>query len=136
MSANTGRALVHLGPSQPPEAHALVHAINHKLAAIGATLDLIAPVVHSPIDQAASLNDLVEEMHAGKVSTLLIIDSNPAYTTPAALGFTEALKRVDFSVTPTSAPNETSNATVWGVPMAHAWETWSDDTYYPSPMPS
>ena len=130
LTANLGRALVHLGPNQPPETHALVHAINEKLGARGATLELIAPVVHSPVDQAASLNDLVEDMRAGKVSTLLIIDSNPAYAAPAALGFTEALKRVDFSLTLTAAPNETSDATVWGVPMAHAWETWSDARAY------
>jgi len=130
LTANLGRALVHLGPDQPPETHALVHAINAKLGAPGATLELIAPVVHSPVDQAASLNDLVEDMRAGKVGTLLIIDSNPAYAAPAALGFTEALKRVDFSMTLTAAPNETSNATVWGVPMAHAWETWSDARAY------
>ena len=65
-------------------------------------------------------------MRAGKVSTLLIIDSNPAYAAPGALGFAEALKRVDFSLTLTAAPNETSQLTDWAVPMAHAWETWSD----------
>ena len=128
--ANPGRVLVHLGPDQPPETHALVHAINNKLGAPGATLDLISPVVHSPVDQAASLNDLVEDMRTGKVSTLLIVDSNPAYTAPAALGFTDALKRVDFSMTLTAAPNETSKATLWGVPMAHAWETWGDARAY------
>ncbi len=31
-------------------------------------------------------------MRAGKVSTLLIIDSNPAYAAPTTLGFVEALK--------------------------------------------
>ena len=130
LTANPGRALVHLGPNQPPETHALIHAINAKLGAPGSTLDLVAPVVHSPIDQAASLNELVEDMRGGTVSTLLIIDSNPAYDAPGVLGFTEALKRVDFSMTLTAAPNETSNATVWGVPMAHAWETWSDGRAY------
>src|SRR5665213_3627881 len=115
LAANPGRALVHLGPDQPAETHALVHAINAKLGAPGATLELIAPVVHSPVDQAASLKDLVDDMRAGKVNTLLIIDTNPAYATPGALGFTDALKRVDFSLTLTASPNETSNATVWGV---------------------
>ena len=41
---------------------------------------------------------LVEDMRIGKVSTLLIMDSNPAYAAPGALGFAEALKRVDFSL--------------------------------------
>ncbi len=128
--ANHGRALVHVGSEQPPETHALVHAINDTLGATGATLDLVSPAVHSPIDQAASLNALVEEMRAGKVTTLLIIDSNPVYTAPGSLGFADALKRVDFSLALTVAPNETSQATVWAVPMAHVWETWSDARAY------
>jgi molybdopterin-containing oxidoreductase family iron-sulfur binding subunit len=103
-SANHGRALVHIGPDQPPETHALVHAINEKLGARGNTLELIAPVAY-PADQAASLADLVEDMRTGKA---------------------EALKRVDFSLTLTVSPNETSQATTWAVPMAHPWETWSD----------
>ena len=130
LTANHGRALVHVGPDQPAETHALVHAINEKLGARGNTLELIAPVAHTPADQAASLAELVEDMRTGKVSTLLIMDSNPAYAAPGALGFAEALKRVDFSLTLTQTPNETSQATSWAVPMAHAWETWSDARAY------
>ncbi len=125
LTANRGRALVHAGPDQPPETHALVHAINEKLGARGNTLELLAPVAY-PADRAAPLADLVEDMRTGKVGTLLVIDSNPAYAAPGALGFAEALKRVDFSLTLTASPNETSQATTWAVPMAHAWETWSD----------
>ncbi len=33
LTANPGRALVHVGPHQSPETHALVHAINEKLGA-------------------------------------------------------------------------------------------------------
>ena len=35
-----------------------------------------------------------------------------------------------FSLTLTPTPNETSHASVWAVPMAHAWETWSDARAY------
>ncbi|MFZ0496010.1 MAG: TAT-variant-translocated molybdopterin oxidoreductase [Methylocella sp.] len=125
LTANRGRALVHVGPDQPPEMHALVHAINEKLGARGNTLELLAPVAY-PADQAAPLADLAEDMRTGKVSTLLIMDSNPAYAAPGALGFAEALKRVDFSLTLTVSPNETVQLTTWAVPMAHPWETWSD----------
>ena len=38
-------------------------------------------------------------MRAGKVNALVIIDSNPVYAAPRALGFVEALKRVEFSLT-------------------------------------
>jgi len=130
LMANHGRALVHVGPHQPPETHALVHAINEKLGARGATLELVEPVAHTPVDQAASLNELVDDMQTGKVTALLIIGSDPVYTAPGALGFADAMKKVEFSLSLTPAPNETSAATVWAVPMAHEWETWSDARAY------
>ncbi|HZK91790.1 MAG TPA: TAT-variant-translocated molybdopterin oxidoreductase [Stellaceae bacterium] len=130
LTANQGRALVHAGPGQPAETHALVHAINEKLGARGTTLELVEPAAHAPVDQAASLRDLVEDMRAGKVSTLLIIDSNPVYAAPGALGFAAALKRVAFSVALMPAPNETGDATVWAVPMTHPWEDWGDARAY------
>jgi len=126
LAANPGRAIVHVGPHQPPETHALVHAINEKLGARGATLELVEPVAHTSVDQAASLNDLVDDMHAGKVTTLLIIDGDPVYTAPGALGFANAMKKVEFSLSLTSTLNQTSDAAVWAVPMAHTWEAWSD----------
>ena len=43
------------------------------------------------------------------MTSLLIIDSNPVYAAPAALGFAEALKKVDFSLALTPTPNETSD---------------------------
>jgi MoCo/4Fe-4S cofactor protein with predicted Tat translocation signal len=130
LTANAGHALVHIGPDQPAETHALVHAINEKLGARGATLELIEPVAHAPADQASSLNDLVADMHAGKVSALVIIDSNPVFAAPATLGFADALKKVDFSLALTQTPDETSSAAAWAVPMAHPWETWSDARAY------
>jgi MoCo/4Fe-4S cofactor protein with predicted Tat translocation signal len=130
LTANHGRALVHIGPDQPAEMHALVHAINEKLGASGATLDLIEPVAHRPVGGGAALSDLVSDMQAGKVTSLLIIDSNPVYAAPAALGFAEALKRVEFSLALAPTLNETSEASVWAVPMAHAWESWSDARAY------
>ena len=130
LAGNRGRALVHVGPDQSPQTHALVHAINEKLGARGATLDIIEPVATTPAGGAASLSDLVDDMRAGRVSTLLIIDSNPVYAAPGPLGFSEALRRVEFSLALAPAPNETADATVWAVPMAHGWETWGDARAY------
>jgi MoCo/4Fe-4S cofactor protein with predicted Tat translocation signal len=128
--AHQGRALVHAGPDQPPEVHALAHAMNEKLAARGVTFDLIEPAAHAPEDQATSLRDLVEDMRAGKVTTLLIIDSNPVFAAPGVLGFAEALPRVAFSVALSPTPDETFSAATWAVPMTHPWETWSDARAY------
>ncbi len=130
LAANYGRALIHVGPEQPPETHALAHAMNEALGARGQTLELIAPLVQTTSPQPQSLDELVDEMRAGKVNALVIMDSNPVYAAPRALGFVEALKRVEFSLTLSTTPNETSNETIWAVPMAHAWESWSDARAY------
>ena len=130
LAANYGRALIHVGPEQPPETHALAHAMNETLGARGQTLELIAPLVQTASPRRQSLNELVDEMRAGHVNALLIIDSNPAYAAPRTLGFVDALKRVEFSLTLSPTPNETSDETVWAVPMAHAWESWSDARAY------
>jgi MoCo/4Fe-4S cofactor protein with predicted Tat translocation signal len=127
LRSHAGRAFVHLGPNQPAEAHALVHAINERLGGRGTAFDLFEPVEHEPTDQGASLRELVADMQAGKVQRLLILDSNPVYDAP---GFAEALKRVRFSLALTTTPDETSNATTWAVPMMHEWETWSDARAY------
>ena len=37
LAANYGRALIHVGPDQPPETHALAHAMNEALGARGQT---------------------------------------------------------------------------------------------------
>jgi molybdopterin-containing oxidoreductase family iron-sulfur binding subunit len=94
LKAAQGRAFIHAGPGQPAELHALVHAMNEALGGRGKTYDLIEPVAHAPTAQRDSLAELVSDMHAARVKTLLVIDSNPSFTAPASLGFNDALQRV------------------------------------------
>lgn len=124
------RALVHVGPEQPAEYHALAHAMHEALGARGTTFDLIAPVAHAPTDQAKSLRELIAAMQAGKVTNLLIVDSNPVFTAPSTWGFGKALERVPFSLALAGNEDETSKATTWFVPKTHEWESWSDARAY------
>ena len=130
LKAARGRALVHVGPHQPAETHALAHAMNEALGARGLTFDLIEPVVHEPVDQVGSLRALISAMQAGQVTNLLILDSNPVFTAPATWGFDQALKQVPFSLTLAGNANETALSTTWFVPQAHEWEAWSDARAY------
>ena len=116
-------ALIHAGPSLPADAHALVHRINERLGARGTTFDLLAPAAYRAEDEGASIAALIEDMRADRVTTLLILDSNPVYT---AKGFREALSRVPFSLALSSAPDETAHAVSWYVPGAHLFEDWGD----------
>ena len=118
-----GRAFVHLGPDHPAEAHALVHAMNEALGARGATLQLVASPEYRPVDQGASLRELMDDMQAGRVETLLVIDSNPVFTAPR---FGPAMQRVKQSITLSPSLDETGAASDWYVPETHAFESWGD----------
>jgi molybdopterin-containing oxidoreductase family iron-sulfur binding subunit len=125
-----GRALVQVGAEQAPQIHAWAHAVNEALAGRGTTFELIEPIVHEPIDQAAAFRSLTAAMRAGEVSHLLIIDSNPVFTSAANLGFAEALEQVPFSVALAAYEDETARSTTWFVPKTHDWESWSDARAY------
>ncbi|HTV80540.1 MAG TPA: TAT-variant-translocated molybdopterin oxidoreductase, partial [Steroidobacteraceae bacterium] len=95
LRAARGRALLHVGADQPPELHALAHRINEALGGRGKTFDLIDEIAPPAVDpQAQSLEDLSADMQEGKVAHLLVLDSNPLYTAPAAWNFAQGLKRV------------------------------------------
>ena len=116
-------ALVHAGPDVPAPSQALVHAINERLGARGTTFDLIEPVAHRTGDVSTGIATLLADMQAGRVETLLILDSNPVYTVP---GFRAAMARVGFSLASAASPDETARAATWHVPLAHLFEAWGD----------
>ncbi|MBV9250334.1 MAG: TAT-variant-translocated molybdopterin oxidoreductase [Acetobacteraceae bacterium] len=122
LRAHKGRAFVHAGPYQPPELHALVHAVNESLGGRGTTYDLIEPVAAG----TNSLHELVTDMQARRVKLLVMIGVNPVFTAPGNLGFAEALKQVAFTLTMAIGPTETAQHTDWFVPQRHPYEDWSD----------
>jgi len=117
------RALVHAGPDLPAEAQALVHQVNERLGGRGTTFDLIEPVAYRPEDEAAGMADLLDDMRAGRVQTLLILGGNPVY---AANGFRDALGHVPFSLYSAASPDETARLAAWHVPQTHVFEAWGD----------
>ena len=53
------RALVIAGESQPPAVHALAHAMNEALGAVGTTVTYTAPAEAAPVGETAALSALV-----------------------------------------------------------------------------
>jgi molybdopterin-containing oxidoreductase family iron-sulfur binding subunit len=119
-------ALVIAGESQPPAVHALAHAINGRLGAIGRTVTFTAPVVASPESQADSLTALARDMMAGKVDTLLILGANPVYNAPADIGFAQQMDRVAQRFHAGLYEDETAARCQWHVALAHPLESWGD----------
>ena len=121
-----GHSLIHLGPEQPAELHLLGHAINGTLGNFGTTIRAIEPVAASPSSSRESLAELVADMQAGKVDTLVMLGVNPVYAAPADVDFIGALARVPLVVALSLYADETALAATWHVPMAHEDEAWSD----------
>ncbi|HET9795511.1 MAG TPA: TAT-variant-translocated molybdopterin oxidoreductase [Thermoanaerobaculia bacterium] len=126
LAAHRGASLVVAGEGQPPEVHALVHAINGALGNAGTTVEYTDPVEVDPVVQLDSLRDLVGEMNAGHVQLLVILGGNPVFTAPADLDFRKALTKVPSAVRLGFWEDETSEWCRWNVPMTHALETWTD----------
>ncbi|WP_298404272.1 TAT-variant-translocated molybdopterin oxidoreductase [uncultured Chloroflexus sp.] len=122
------RAVVVVGEEQPPVVHAIAHAINVQLGAVGTTVEYTDPVAQpsDPQDLATLVNDL----RAGSVELLVIIDSNPAFTAPADLGFAEAMRLAKQIVVLNPYEDETAAMATWFIPLAHSLESWSDARSY------
>lgn len=130
LQQHRGSSLVVVGEGQPPVVHALGHAINHALGNVGTTVIYTAPVVAQPLDQGASLRDLVADMEAGRVEILVILGGNPVFTAPADLHFAEHLARVNLRVHLSLYDDETSALCHWHLPATHDLESWSDARAY------
>ncbi|HSK40423.1 MAG TPA: TAT-variant-translocated molybdopterin oxidoreductase [Arenibaculum sp.] len=119
-------AVVTAGRRQPPEVHALTHAINAALGAVGTTVHYTEPVLAEGPHGIQALVDLAGEIAAGEVSHLVLLDCNPAYDAPADLGMAGLIRRVPFSLHLGLHADETAMACSLHVPMAHTIESWGD----------
>jgi molybdopterin-containing oxidoreductase family iron-sulfur binding subunit len=128
LEAARGKAVVVVGDTQPAEVHALGYAINAALGAIGSAVVLGAPAEGAPVDQSASLVQLAQDVKAGKVDALVVLDANPAYDAPADLKIDEVLRdeKLTTLVHLGLYNDETGALAHWHVPEAHFLESWGD----------
>jgi molybdopterin-containing oxidoreductase family iron-sulfur binding subunit len=126
LKRDRGASLVMTGGALGPAARAIAHGLNVKLGNVGATALPIAPVVAPAQAQRPALAALVDEMRAGVVDTLVMLETNPVYDAPGVLAFGAALRQVPCSLHLGLYRDETARASSWHVPAAHAYEHWSD----------
>ncbi len=126
-----GASIVVAGENQPPFIHALAHAMNNALGNVGKTVFYTDPLEVNPVDQRQSLQDLVNDIDAGRVELLVIIGGNPVYNAPADMKLTfERLQKAKLRVHLSEYRDETSNFCHWHVPAAHYLESWGDARSY------
>jgi molybdopterin-containing oxidoreductase family iron-sulfur binding subunit len=125
LQATGSRAFVTVGREQEPSVHALAHAINLHLRAVGTTVRAIEPVV-PPVAEGESLADVAKAIDNGLVSHLLILGANPVYDAPADLDFSRLIGRVPVSLHLGYHRNETASVCRWHVPQCHPLEAFGD----------
>jgi molybdopterin-containing oxidoreductase family iron-sulfur binding subunit len=121
-----GASLVIAGDHQPPIVHALAHVMNDKLGNVGKTVFYTDPIEASPVDQLASLHDLVKDLDAGAVDLLLILGGNPVFTSPVELWMRDRIQKAGFRAHLSLFDDETSDVCQWRLPEAHYLEAWGD----------
>ena len=128
LKAHRGSSIVIAGESQPPYVHALAYALNDRLGNVGQTVFYTDPTEVSP--RADSLPELVSELKAGKVSTLLILGANPVYTAPVDLQFARNLLNAKLRIHLGEYEDETAVLCHWHISGTHYLESWGDTRAY------
>jgi molybdopterin-containing oxidoreductase family iron-sulfur binding subunit len=144
LAGHRGTSLVLAGETQPPEVHALCHAINQALGNAGKTVVYSDPVAVTPPgwkNNLDSISGLAADIQAGKVQTLFIIGCNPCVTAPDDLNFRHTddpehgdhrfkrysiLERVPLIIHLGQYQDETATISHWHINEAHFFETWGD----------
>jgi molybdopterin-containing oxidoreductase family iron-sulfur binding subunit len=125
-SGMPGTGLVLAGRYLSPRVHAVAHAINAALGAVGQGVSYTEPLAADSPAQYESLGRLVDDMQAGQVALLCVLDGNPAYASPSELNFAAALAKVPFRIRLGLYEDETSALCDWHLPLAHFLESWTD----------
>lgn len=124
LKANNGAALVICG-SNDKNVQIIVNAINNAIGAYGKTIDWNKPVNYRQgID--ADFVQLVADMEAGSIGTVLISGANPAYNYHDAAKFIAALSKVKVTVSFNERLDETTELCEYVAPSHHYLESWGD----------
>ena len=126
LGGHRGSALVLAGLRQPPQVHALAHAVNAALGSAGSAVTYSSPVLGDALPSASALAELAKEIEAGQVDTLVVTAWNPVYAAPAGLDFGALLARVPNAIYHSLREDETSKRSSWRVAASHPFESWGD----------
>jgi molybdopterin-containing oxidoreductase family iron-sulfur binding subunit len=130
LQAHPGASLVIAGDEQPPIVHTLAYAMNEALGNIGKTIVFTQPIPQNSALQTPSLRQLTDEMAAGQVDLLIILEANPVYDAPADLQFQERMTQVKNRIHLALYEDETSEWCQWHIPGLHPLEMWGDSLAY------
>jgi len=127
---NRGQSILTVGSEHKPEVHAVVAALNKALGNAGSTVTYHEVPHLDDQDNREEFANIVEAMHSGEIDTVVMAGTNPVFTAPDDLNFSEALKNVETSIHLSLYMDETSSVCNWHVNRAHYLEAWGDGYSY------
>ena len=130
LKANAGKCVVIPGEQAAPGVHLAAIAINQALGNVGKTVVYTETVNPMPTVQIDEMKQLVDDLNAGKVDWLVILDTNPVYDAPADLDFEKAMGHAKTVAHLGLYVDETGQISDWHVNGAHYLEMWSDVRAY------
>jgi molybdopterin-containing oxidoreductase family iron-sulfur binding subunit len=122
--AQKGKSIVVCGENDT-NIQAVINGINNMLGNYGSTIDIANPL-NLAQGNDTDFQSLVTEMKEGKVAVLIMLNCNPVYTAPKALGFEAALAKVATSISTADRKDETSSKCKYICPNHHYLESWGD----------
>ena len=121
------------GPAATPVVHAIAHAVNQQIGAVGTTVQLLEDPAGDRPTHLEAITALAKAITSKQVEVLLILGGNPAYDAPMDLHFYDGgdkdpsiLRSVPVTIHLSVYDDETSRACKWHLPMAHYLEAWGD----------
>jgi molybdopterin-containing oxidoreductase family iron-sulfur binding subunit len=124
LKANGGKSLVVAGDNQSPMVHALAHAMNQMLGAVGTTVTYVEPFQpFADVLQIDQLRQLIAEIDNNAVKMLVILGGNPVYDSPIDLKLNaDRMNKIPLRVHLGLYHNETAELCHWHVPAKHYLE--------------
>jgi molybdopterin-containing oxidoreductase family iron-sulfur binding subunit len=128
LKAHPGRGLVCVGTQAAADVQAQMMRLNQRLGAHGQTLDWQTPTLlgYERGQFWASLEQLSQQLAAGNVSQLLLLDCNPLQTSAPELALKGLMEKVPFCLHAGLYYDESAAHCQWHVPLNHALDGWSD----------
>lgn len=130
LTSSAGSSALSVGSQYKPEVQAAVAAINQALGNAGSTVNYLEVPHFDDQNNHQALSDVVAEMKAGNIDTVVMVGVNPVHTAPADLDFENALTNVETVVNLSDYVDETAKKTTWHVNRAHFLEAWGDGYSY------
>ncbi len=124
LQAARGKSIVVSGSNNVAE-QIIVNRINDLLGNLNSTIDFNGQYFGRSGDER-EVAKLVEEINAGKVSTLIVWDANPVWDLPNGVAFQEAFKKVGTRISFNTNLDETTLLCTHAAPTHHFLESWGD----------